>query len=146
VPVQNAMPLTKPESMDECVYFTQRDLAKGKGDIMVWVFRQKCKKCGKEFMGKPRDASGKVKIRADEYECPACKFTQDKQEYEDSLTANAEYHCPSCGSEGEAQIQYKRTNINGIPTLRFTCTSCSAPMDVTKKMKEKSASKRADKT
>ena len=51
--------------------------------------------------------------------------------------ANAEYTCPGCVSSGEAQISYKRKNIEGIPTLRFQCAKCHASIDVTKKMKEK---------
>ncbi len=127
--------LKKPESMDECVYFTQRDI--GKGEATVWVQRQKCPKCGKALMGKPRDSRGKVKTRAGEYVCPSCKYAVEKQAYEDSLTASAEYKCPSCGSEGEAQIPFKRKNIEGIPTLRFQCSKCKNNIDITKKMKEK---------
>lgn len=131
------MPLRKPESMDECVYFTQRSLEGDKGEIMAWVFREKCPKCGKAQMGKPRDSKGKVKMRATEYVCPACKFTLEKQAYEDSLTAFAEYKCPNCGSSGEAKTAFKRKNINGVQTLRFVCGKCSGNLDVTKKMKEK---------
>ena len=134
------MPLRKPESMDECVYFTQRTLKDSKGEvageIMVWTFRQYCPKCGKEKMGKPRDSKGKVKIRATEYTCPACNYTVEKQEYEDSLVASAEYTCPECKTVGEGEIPYKRKNILGVPTLRFTCAKCKASLDVTKKMKE----------
>ena len=132
--------LKKPESMDECVYFTQRDV--GKGEATVWVLKEQCPKCRKAQMGKPRDAKGKVKTRATEYVCPSCKYAVAKQAYEDSLTASAEYKCPSCGSEGEAQIPFKRKNIEGIPTLRFQCTACRASIDITKKMKEKGNGKK----
>ena len=88
-------------------------------------------------MGKPRDSKGKVKTRAAEYVCPACGHSVEKQAYEDSLTANADYTCPACGSAGEAQIPFRRKNIEGIPTLRFQCAKCKANIDVTKKMKEK---------
>ncbi|HLD97197.1 MAG TPA: hypothetical protein VI934_02540 [Candidatus Nanoarchaeia archaeon] len=131
------MALKQPESMDECVYFTQRSLEGGKGSVKVWVFRQTCPKCRKAVMGKPRGSNGKVKTRAEEYACPSCGNVVEKQAYEDSLTANAEYQCPACGSSGEAQVPFKRKNIEGIPTLRFQCGKCKANIDVTKKLKEK---------
>lgn len=138
------MPLRKPESMDECVYFTQRSLDNGKGEfsgeIMAWVFRGVCPKCGKAKMGKPRDSRGKVKMRASEYVCPVCGYSVEKQAYEDSLVAFAEYKCPHCGSDGEAKAPFKRRNIEGVQTLRFSCVKCSGNLDVTKKMKEKKRS------
>lgn len=128
------MALKQPESMDELVYYTDRDV--DKGSIRVWVFRQKCPKCGKAIMSKPVDAKGKVKIRASEYVCRSCGYTVGKSEYEDTLTANAEYKCPKCLSPGEAQIPFKRKNIEGVLTLRVNCAKCGTPIDVTKKMKE----------
>ncbi len=138
------MPLKQPESMDECVYFTQRSLDGGKGSVKVWVFKQACPKCKKAIMGKPRDKKGKVKTRANEYACPSCGYTVEKKAYEESLTANAEYKCPSCGGSGESQIQFKRKNIKGIPTLLFQCAKCHANIDVTKKMKEKKGKGKAE--
>jgi len=132
------MALKQPQSMDECVYFTNRTFEKGKAK--VWVFRKKCPKCGTP-MGKPTDAKGKVKTRATEYICPKCSYQEEKSEYEDSLTANCAYTCPSCGSEGEAQVPFKRKNIDGVQTLRFECSNCKAPIDITKKMKEKKKKK-----
>ncbi len=132
-----SMALKQPESMDECVYFTNRSLENGKGSVKVWVFKQTCPKCRKAIMGKPRDSKGKVRTRADEYVCSSCGYSVEKKAYEESLTANAEYTCQACGSSGEAQIQFKRKNIEGIPTLRFQCVKCKANIDVTKKMKEK---------
>ncbi len=126
--------LKKPASMDECVYYTLRDI--GKGEITVWVFRQLCPKCKKSLMGKPTD-KGKVKVRAKEYICPSCGYTVEKEEYEETLTANAEYTCPECGARGEAQIPFKRKSVEGTKALRFVCTKCGAKMDVTQKMKEK---------
>ena len=135
------MALRKPESMDDCVYFSQRSLNNDKGEssgeIMTWVFRETCGKCGKERMGKPRDSNGKVKIRAKEYVCPSCGFSIAKQDYEDSLVAYAEYKCCHCGDSGETRTPFKRKNINGIQTLRFSCNKCSGILDVTKKMKGK---------
>ena len=135
------MAFRKPESMDECVYFSQRSLKDGegepKGEIVTWVFRETCNKCGKEKMGKPRDSKGKIKMRSNEYVCPECGFSIEKQAYEDSLVAHAEYKCPCCGDSGETQTGFKRKNINGVQTLRFSCNKCSGNLDVTKKMKEK---------
>ena len=135
------MVIKQPESMDECVYFTNRSLADAKGNavgnVKVWVFKQDCPKCKKSVMGKPRSSKGKVKTRASEYVCSSCGYSVEKEAYEDSLTANAEYTCQACGGSGESQIPFKRKNIEGIPTLRFQCGKCSANIDVTKKLKEK---------
>lgn len=122
--------------MDECVYFTQRSLG-DRGEIMAWVLRETCKKCGKAKMGKPRDKSGKVKVKAGEYVCPGCGHSVEKNAYENSLVAYAEYTCPGCSDNGEAQTPFRRKNIEGVQTLRFQCNKCSANLDVTKKMKEK---------
>ena len=133
------MPYKKPESVEECVYFTQRVLeGDGKdGEIMAWVFREDCPKCGKAKMGKPKGDDGKVKIRAKEYVCPKCGHEIKKEDYESILTAYAEYVCPHCNEKGEAETPFKRKSIAGIPTLRFECGSCQGFLDVTKKMKKK---------
>jgi len=133
------MGLRKPESMQEIIYFTQRTI--GDGEVMAWVFRQKCPECGKAEMGKPRNKSGKVAIRASEYVCPECNHTIEKSEYEDSLTVSLEYTCPQCKNEGELEVPYKRKNIEGVKTIRFQCQKCNANIDITKKMKEKKAKK-----
>ncbi len=135
------MALKQPESMDECIYFTQRSLENGKGSVRVWVFKQACPECRKAIMGKPRDKKGKVRVRAKEYVCPGCGYTLEKKAYEESSTANAEYTCPACGHSGEAQAPFKRKSIEGIPTLRFQCSKCKANIDVTKKLKEKKKGK-----
>ena len=138
------MALRQPESMDELVYFTNRAIEGGKGSARVWVFRQTCPKCGKAMMGKPKDGKGKVKTRAKEYTCPVCNYTVPEQEYEDSLTANADYTCHACKASGEGQIPFKRKNIEGVQTLRFQCSSCKANIDVTKKLKEKKGKARVE--
>lgn len=125
--------LKKPESMDECVYFTRRTI--GNEKVMVWVFRELCPKCKKGVMGKPVE-KGKVKIRAKEYVCPECNHKIGNNEYEDGLTANIEYTC-SCGFKGEIQVPFKRKRIKGVETLRFQCQKCNKNIDVTKKMKQK---------
>ncbi len=130
------MTLRKPESMDECVYFTQRTVGND-GYAMVWVFKQLCPKCKKSMMGKPKDKKGKVLIRAKEYVCPSCNYTVEKKEYEESLTASIEYTCPICKFSGEKEVPFKRKKTEGIDTLRFQCDKCKANIDVTKKMKDK---------
>jgi len=128
-----------PESMDELVYFTRRQIGDA-GKVTAWAYRQKCIKCGKSLMGKPKDKSGKVLIRAKEYACPSCGYSVEKKAYEESLTAECLYVCPNCKTSGEATTPYKRKKVNGIDTLRFKCSKCSGNIDVTKKMKEKGSS------
>jgi predicted RNA-binding Zn-ribbon protein involved in translation (DUF1610 family) len=129
--------MKRPESMDECAYFTNRDIGE-KGSARVWVFRETCPKCKKGMMGKPIDSkTGKFKTRSTEYICPECNYSVEKGEYEDTLTANIEYTCPECEHEGETQVPFKRKKIKGIETLRTNCEKCGANIDITKKMKEK---------
>jgi predicted RNA-binding Zn-ribbon protein involved in translation (DUF1610 family) len=132
------MALKFPNSMDECIYFTNRNIGENKnGKAICWVFKQDCPKCKKAKMGKPIDPKTKrPQIRAKEYVCPACNYTVEKVAYEESLTANIQYTCPKCGFEGEAQVPFKRKSINGVKTLRAFCEKCKEPIDVTKKMKE----------
>lgn len=130
------MSLKKPESMEGLVYFTRRSID-DKGKIMVWVYRQKCPKCGKEIMGKPKDPkTGEAKTRAKEYQCAECGFTEGKEDYESKLQAEAEYICPKCGFTGEQVIPFKRKKVKGVDALKFTCEKCSADILVTKKMKD----------
>jgi len=127
------MALKKPESMDELVYYTRRDI--GKGEATAWVYREKCPKCGKGVVGKPKSEKGKIMIRAKKYVCPECSFEKEKKEYEEMLTASIEYTCPECTHKGEAQIPFKRKKIEGTETLRFQCRKCGINIDITKKMK-----------
>lgn len=135
------MAFRQPESMDEIVYFTRRN----QPQTVAWVFREKCPKCRKALMGKPRDNSGKVKIRAKEYQCPECGYTVEKQAYEDSLTANITYTCPKCNASGEIQVQFKRKKVKILDeeegkekmgdALQFACQKCGHKISITKKMK-----------
>lgn len=128
--------LKRPESMEECVYFTNRNLGE-KGMAMAWVFRNECPKCKKGLMGKPKDPkTGKIKVRAKEYLCSECDYVVDKKEYEETLTCNIAYTCPGCEHEGEAEVPFIRKTIKGVPTVRATCEECGGFIDVTKKMKE----------
>jgi len=128
------MALKEPNSMDECAYFTRRNTNTMR--IIVWVFKQECPKCH-AIMGKPKGKNEKVMIRAKEFTCEKCGYTESKDDYESKLTANGKYTCLKCNFEGEGQISFKWKTIDGIPTLRFVCEKCKANIDVTKKMKEK---------
>jgi len=131
------MSLIEPSSMEQCSYFTRRTI--GKGQAMVWVFKNKCPKCDEGIMEKPKGENGKIKIRAKEYVCTNCGHVMDKEENEDKLFANIKYTCPHCNNKGELQIPFKRKKIKGVDTLRFQCQKCNENIDVTKKMKKKKA-------
>ena len=124
----------EPESMDDLIYFTNRTLEEGKGKIKAWVYKKLCPKCNKAKMGKPIEA-GKVKIRAKEYKCPECGFTEEKVTHEESLTLEAKYLCPSCQKEGESTTPYKRKSFMGVKAYVVECSNCGAKIPVTKKMK-----------
>ncbi len=129
------MTLKKPESVEELVYFTRRSI--GKGRVMVWIYRQKCPKCGKALMGKPKDPkTGKLQSRAKEYLCAECGYKEGKEEYEGKLIAEAEYACPECSHQGEQAIPFKRKKLKGVDALKFKCGKCGADILVTKKMKD----------
>jgi len=138
------MTLRFPDSMEECVYFTRRNIDSGK--VVAWVFKEKCPKCGKAKMGKPKDEkTGKVKIRAKEYVCPKCGHTVEKGEYEDTLTVNIQYTCPHCGHKGETQESFRRKKVRifdeaeqkkkSIDAIKFKCENCGKDILITKKMK-----------
>ena len=138
------MTLQEPKSMDECVYFTNRNDSNGK--VKAWVLKEKCPKCGKCLMGKPKDPkTGRAKIRADEYVCEECGYKAPKQEYEDSLTINVEYTCGKCKNSDEISMPFKRKKVQrvdeetekkkAIETIRFECGKCGEIIDITKKMK-----------
>ena len=125
------MTLKIPETMDQCLYFTNR------GSILAWAYKKECPKCKKAKMGKPVDAkTGKVKIRAKEYVCPECGYTEEKKEHEESLVLEATYTCPKCAKEGESTAQYKRKNYLGVPSFVIECQHCGEVMPLTKKLKE----------
>ncbi len=129
------MSLNEPQSMGECIYFTNRTLEEGKGKIRAWVYKKMCPKCGKAKMGKPVKG-GKVKIRAKEYTCPSCGFTEEKEVHEESLTLEAIYTCPSCGKDGEGTAPCKRKSFMGVKAYIVECCNCGAKIPITKKMKK----------
>ena len=126
-----------PESMEDLVYMTRRKLD-DKGQAMAWVYKKNCTKCGKALMGKPKDKkTGRAKIRANEYVCPACNYTVEKTEYEETLTCEIKYTCPKCEKDGEAEVPYKRKKVKGVAAVVFNCSSCDEKLFITKKMKAK---------
>ena len=138
------MGLRQPKSMDECIYFTNRNDPKN-GKVRAWVFKENCPKCKEGLMAKPRDEkTGKPKIRATEYVCPKCNHTVEKKEYEATLTACIDYTC-TCGNSGEVEMPFKRKKIKffddedqkekAADALQFVCSKCDKKINVTKKMK-----------
>ncbi|PIZ51732.1 hypothetical protein COY27_02570 [Candidatus Woesearchaeota archaeon CG_4_10_14_0_2_um_filter_33_13] len=128
------MALIVPKSMEECLYFTNRSI--GDGHVLAWVHRKVCPKCKKEKMGKPIDPkTKKVKSRSTEYVCPACGFTEQKQEHEESLTLEAKYTCPHCGKDGESTGIYKRKKYKGVDSFIVDCQHCKKQIPLTKKLK-----------
>lgn len=127
------MTLTPPESMEGCLYFTNRSLDQ-QGNIMAWVYKKECPQCHKARMGKPV-VKGKVKIRAKEYVCPECNHTEEKVEHEESCTLNAIYTCPACNKDGEGSAPYKRKSFKGVKAFVVDCQHCGEKIPVTKKLK-----------
>lgn len=127
------MAIKFPQSMDEVVYFTNRKF-EPKGSAKAWAFRLICPQCKKGTMGKPVE-KGKVKIRATEYICPYCSYTEQKAEHEAKLTLSVIYTCPSCENNGEIEIPFKRKSFDGVPAFVFQCQKCSEKIGITKKMK-----------
>jgi predicted RNA-binding Zn-ribbon protein involved in translation (DUF1610 family) len=128
------MALKEPQSMEECIYFTRRTTHEGKGKIMAWARKMDCPKCKKAKMGKPVE-DGSVKIRAKEYVCPGCGFTESKEEHEPKLIVEVKYTCPYCGNVGEATTSYVRKTFEGVPSHVFECGKCHKKIGITKKMK-----------
>ncbi|HIH39698.1 TPA: hypothetical protein HA219_03190 [Candidatus Woesearchaeota archaeon] len=137
------MALRFPDSMDECIYFTRR-----KDDdsyIIAWVFKKQCPKCKKGPMAKPKaPKTGRPKIRAAEYVCDKCGYSEEKKVHEESLLVNIQYRCRYCGNEGETTTEFRRKAFEGIPSYVFECQKCHKKIGITKKMKEKGSKKDED--
>lgn len=127
------MPLKKPSSMEECLYFTNRSI--GEGFATAWVYRKECPKCKKGRLGKPIKKNGKADKKAAYYECPACKYQESNEQVESSVKLEVQYKCPYCGNEGEATTEYKRKAFEGVPSYVFECQKCSKNIGITKKLK-----------
>ncbi len=128
------MALKQPESMDTVIYFTRRTI-EPKGHIIAWTDKKECPECKKALMGKPVE-KGKIKIRALEYVCPGCGYTESKAEHEASLNISALYTCPECDKEGEATGIFKRKTYQGASSYIVECEHCGVKIPVTKRMKE----------
>ena len=83
------MALEKPNSMEECVYFTNRSI--GEGYATAWAYRKECPKCKKPSLGKPIKKDGKPDKKADHYECKICKYQEPNEEVEKDLKLEVQY-------------------------------------------------------
>ena len=128
------MTLKKPNSVEECVYFTNRTMDSGRA--MAWVFRKECPKCRKGIMGKPMKKGNKLDKKAGHYVCYSCGYTESSEQVENSLVINVEYKCPHCGNEGDTTSEYKRKTFEGVPSYVFECQKCHKKIGLTKKLKE----------
>lgn len=128
------MQLKKPNSMDECIYFTNRSI--GEGYAVAWVYRPLCQKCKKGRMGKPIKKNGKPDKKSPDYECPSCKNRIPNEEMESLLKVEIEYQCPHCRNEGMATTEYKRKVFEGVPSYVFSCEKCGKNIGITKKLKK----------
>ena len=129
------MALKKPESVEECVYFTNRVI--GEGRAIAWVFRKSCPKCKKGIMGKPQKKGGKLDKKAGHYDCYSCGYQESNEQVENNLIVNVEYKCPHCGNEGETTTEYKWKSFEGVPSYVFECQKCKKKIGLTKKLKER---------
>lgn len=119
--------MREPESMNECLYFSRREFAPGRGKAMAWVLRKECPKCHKGLMGKPKKT-------AQEYVCKACGYEEDKKTHEADAQLNIKYTCPFCNEDGETTMDYKRKTLYGKPAYVFECSSCNEKLGLYKKM------------
>ncbi len=130
------MSLNVPNSMEECLYFTNRSIGEN-GQVMAWVYRKECPKCKGAKMGKPVDSkTGRAKTRAKEYTCPECGYTEEKVEHEESLIIEAKYTCPECDKEGESTGIYQRKTYQGVKSFLVECQHCGVKIPITKKLKD----------
>ncbi len=128
------MVLKAPDSMKDCLYFTNR-LLNNEGSVLAWVYRKLCPKCKKTRMGKPAE-NGKIKTRSDEYVCANCGYSEKKEEHEESLMLEAQYTCPTCRKKGESVAPYKRKAVKGVQAYVVECQHCHNQIPITKKLKE----------
>ena len=133
----------EPESMEQLIYFTNRDV--GKGAVTAWVYKGLCPKCEKGLMAKPKnEKTGRPKIRATIYVCPECGYEVDKKEHEETLECEIKYTCPECGHKGETAVLFKRKTYQGMKAVVFQCEKCDAKIPITKKLKTKKIKIRND--
>ncbi|MBI4144408.1 hypothetical protein HY486_04125 [Candidatus Woesearchaeota archaeon] len=133
--------LKDPESMEGLIYFTRQMIKSG--NAVAWVRKALCPKC-KTQMGKPVE-KGKIKIRAKEYTCPKCNYSESAEEHLKKLNAEIKYKCPHCSANGETTIPFMRKKIRIlseednkeilVEALQFQCDKCKEKINITKKMK-----------
>lgn len=128
------MELEKPNSVEECIYFTNRII--GDGRATAWVFRKECPKCKKDELRKPSTKSGKPDKKSPIFVCKSCRYEEKNEDVEKDLIINVEYKCPHCGNESETTAEYKRKSFEGVQSYVFECGKCSKKIGLTKKLKE----------
>ena len=128
------MALRKPESMEECFYFSNRAI--GEGKAMAWVMRPQCPACKKGLLGKPIKKNGKPDKKAEYYECPECKHRETDESLSSSLAVSVEDICPHCRHAGETTTPYQRKKFKGADAFIFLCQKCGEKIPITKKLKE----------
>jgi len=129
------MEIKKPDSMEECIYFTNRSLGE-EGFATAWVYRKICPKCKDGKLGKPIKKNGKPDKKSPNYECVSCKYQETNEETEADLRVEIEYKCPDCGNESLTTSEYKRITFEGVPAYVFDCEKCNKKLGITKKMKK----------
>ena len=117
------------ESTAECLYFTRREFAPGKGKVMAWVFRKECPKCHKALLSKPKKT-------APDYECKECGYGEPKKEHEANSEVCVKYTCPFCDKSGETTTPYARKTLYGKKAFVFNCEHCNEKLGIYKKMSE----------
>jgi hypothetical protein len=124
-----------PDSMDELVYFSRRKLVEDKGPVIAWVRKMRCPKCKKGLLGKPLDPKTKrPQVRAKEYVCQQCSYTEEKTEHEAKLNAEIIYTCPFCSHKDEITTPFARKSWYGKKAVVFQCGKCKEKLGVTKKL------------
>ncbi len=125
--------LRKPESMEKCIYFTNRTIDSGRA--MAWVYRKKCTKCNEGSMDRPLNKRGKIDKKALYYQCNKCGNQENNEKVEKDLKVEIDYKCPHCGFEGQTTTEYERKTFQGVKSFVFTCEKCKEKIPITKKLK-----------
>jgi len=136
--------LTKPNDIEELLYFSQRDFDEG-GEFKAWVFKPTCEKCGAKlgFKGKGskcpdcgENTLRKKSARSKEFYCNTCETKKNALVCEGcntgfrkddlNLQMNIEYTCPHCKEQLEAQIPWKKKGKSII----FKCIKCDGKLTI----------------
>ncbi len=125
-----------PQSMDECLYFTNRKLEDGTC-IIAFVRRKECPACHKGQMGKPvNEKTGRPKTRSQVYVCPACGHEEEKKAHEESCMLEIEYTDPEGKQRKQTSVPYKRRTWKGVPSFVFHDEFTDTDVGITKKLKK----------